>query len=459
MCHVVHADCQSVSAKETGSCTQSSELGPEFACETNAKPLKLGVNNGFEPRRPYRRPQRTGTVDGLQGQPSAGQLFRAGRSAFYREDEQEALDYLLEALRLAPDNLHIHYLAAMCASLLSEEETLDDICRHALELDPRHPYTLACEAARYFFLSNFSRADDLFHKALNLLPDDIDVLLGLGILHEYADDEEKDTGAFERVLELDPKNVRARMALGIVYALNGEYQNALIEYERAKSADPNVENPHQRLGRDYYLEGLWNEAASEFCRAIAEEPEQPAAYFYLMDCYNRMGRTDDALDIYETIKERFADEPELTSGYYEHFHMTGEAVAAIEELVRRYPDDAYTRYRLSQAYRAAGRLDDAIREAKVATRLSPDDWRCFSLLGALLFDKEEYSRAVEALQRATRLNPNDQTGFTLLADAQLFLGRTQESEEAIAEMERNRDLAWKRYQSKFSGQDRDDVEH
>ncbi|MEO0078458.1 MAG: tetratricopeptide repeat protein, partial [candidate division WOR-3 bacterium] len=68
----------------------------------------------------------------------------------------------------------------------------------------------------------------------------------------------------------------------------------------------------------------------------------------------------------------------------------------------------------------------------------------------------EYRKAVEALTRATRLNPNDQAGYTLLADAQLFLGRTQESEQAIAEMERNRELAWKRYQSKFSGQDRAD---
>ncbi len=414
------------------------------------------MSNGFEPRRPYRRPQHAGTAEGLQGPLNAGQLFRAGRSAFYREEEQEALDCLLEALRLAPGNLHIHYLAAMCASLLSEEETLDDICRHALELDPRHPYSLACEAARYFFLANFSRAEDLFQKALTLLPDDVDILLGLGIVHGYSDDEEKDTGAFERVLELDPRNVRARMSLGIAYALNGEYQNALLEYERAKSADPNVENPHQHLGRDYYLEGLWSEAAAEFGRAIEEEPEQPAAYFYLLDCYNRLGRTDDAIDIYEAINSRFADNPEATCGYYEHFRMQKEAVAAAEALARRYPDDAYTWFRLSQVYRAADQLNEAVTAAEVAVRLGPEDWRHHSHLGALLFDRGDYGRAVEVLSRATRMNPDDQAGYTLLADAQLFLGHTQESEQAIVEMERNRELAWKRYQSKFSGQDRAD---
>jgi tetratricopeptide (TPR) repeat protein len=416
----------------------------------------MDVSNGFEPRRPYRWPQRAGTTEHLQGAPSAGQLFRAGRSAFYREDEQEALGYLLEALRMAPSNLHVHYLAAMCANLLSEEETLEDICRHALELDPHHPYAIACEATRYFFLANFSRAEDLFGKALSLLPDDVDILIGLGILHEYTDDEDKDVSAFERVVELDPKNVRARMSLGIAYALSGEFQNALAEYERAKSADPSVENPHHRLGRDYYLEGMWNEAAAEFCRATTEEPDEPASYFYLLDCYNRMGRTDDALDTYEVIRQRFADNPEATSGYYEQFHMLPEAVAATEALARRYPDDAYTWFRLSRVYRAAGRIDSAIAAAETATRLCPEDWQYFSLLGSLCFDKEDYRRAVDVLRRATRLNPNDQAGYTLLADAQLFLGQTQESEDTVAEMERNRELAWRRYQSRFSGQDRAD---
>jgi tetratricopeptide (TPR) repeat protein len=416
------------------------------------------VSNGFEPRRPYRRPQRASTAAHLQGLLSAGQLFREGRGAFYREDEQEALDYLLEALRLAPNNLHVHYLAAMCANILSEEETLDDICRHAQELDSRHPYTIACEASRYLFLSNASRARDLFHRALSLLPDDIDILLGLGILHEYTDEEEKNVEPFERVLELDPQNVRARVSLGIAYAMNGEYQNALVEYQRAKSVDPSIENPHQRLGRDYYLEGMWGEAASEFSQAMDEEPDEPAAYFYLMDCYNRMCRTDDALDIYETIRTRFADDPETTSGYYEYFHMLREAIAAIEALVKRYPEDSYTRYRLSQAYREAARIDDAIAEAETAARLSPDDWRYPSLLGGLYFDKEDYRRSVEALRRSTRLNPNDQTGYTVMADALLFLGHDQESHEAVVEMERNRDEAWKRYQHKFSGQDRADAQ-
>ncbi|MEO0079137.1 MAG: hypothetical protein ABIK44_00470, partial [candidate division WOR-3 bacterium] len=73
-------------------------------------------------------------------------LTEQGIQAFYREDEEAALDLFLEAIRLSPDNLRVHYLAALCASLLSDEETLEEVCTHALATGRHHPYTVACEA-------------------------------------------------------------------------------------------------------------------------------------------------------------------------------------------------------------------------------------------------------------------------------------------------------------------------
>ena len=388
---------------------------------------------------------------------TAGHLLRQARAAFYREDEDEALELLLEALHLAPTNLHIHYLAALCADLLSEEDTLDDVCAHALETDSRHPYTVACEAVRYLYLSNFSRAEDLFNQALRLLPEELDIQIGLGILHEYSGDDEKGAAAFRRALEIDSNNVRARVSLGVAYAMSGEYQSALEEYVRAKAIDPSIENPHERLGRDYYLDGMIEEATSEFGRAMAEEPDEPAAYFYQMDCFNRLGRIDDALDLYGTIKQRFGNEPELTSGFYEYFHMRREARAALETLASRNPDDPDLRVRLSNLHRETGELDQAIAAAEAANKLDPESPETFGLLGSLYFEQADYHRAIDACRRALQLNPYDQSAYVTLADSLLFLGRNEEAQTTVEEMERNRQVAWRRYQDRFSGQDRADA--
>ena len=388
---------------------------------------------------------------------SAGHLFRQARAAFYREDEDEALDLLLEALHVAPSNLHIHYLAALCADLLSEEDTLDDLCAHALEVDARHPYTIACEAVRYLYLSNFSRAEDLFNQALRHLPEDLDIHIGLGILHEYSGDEEKGVAAFRRALELDSDNVRARVSLGVAYAMSGEYQSALEEYVRAKAIDPDIENPHEKLGRDYYLDGMVEEAATEFGRAMAEEPGEPAPYFYQMDCLSRLGKLDEALDRYEAIKQRFGNQPELTSGFYEYFHMRREARAALETLTGRNPDDPELLIRLSNLHHESGQLDQAIEAAEAANKLDSERADTLSLLGVLYFEHGDYYRAIEACRRATRLNHYDQSAYVTLADSLLFLGRNEEAQNVVEEMERHRQEAWRRYQDRFSGQDRADA--
>jgi tetratricopeptide (TPR) repeat protein len=388
---------------------------------------------------------------------SAGHLFRQARAAFYREDEDEALGLLLEALHLAPSNLHVHYLAALCSDLLSEEDTLDDVCAHALEIDARHPYTIACEAVRYLYLSNFSRAEDLFNQALRQLPDELDIHIGLGILHEYSGEEEKGAAAFRRALELDPNNVRARVSLGVAYAMSGEYQSALEEYVRAKAIDPGIENPHEKLGRDYYLDGMIEEASTEFGRAMAEEPDEPAPYFYQMDCLNRLGKLDDALDRYEAIKQRFGNQPELTSGFYEYFHMRSDARAALETLTSRNPDDPELLIRLSNLHHESGRLDQAIAAAESANKLDPERSDTLGLLGSLYFEHGDYHRAIEACRRATQLNRYDQSAYVTLADSLLFLGRSDEAQSIVEEMERHRQEAWRRYQDRFSGQDRADA--
>ena len=363
-------------------------------CQPAGNCLELIVESVPSPRRHRERQTNRHTSPEPGRGHSVGHLLRQARAAFYREDEDEALEDLLEALRLAPGNLHAHYLAALCADLLSEEDTLDDVCAHALEIDPRHPFTVACEAVRYLYLSNFSRAEDLFNQALRIMPDELDIQIGLGILHEYSGEDEKGVAAFQRALELDPNNVRARISLGVAYAMSGEYQSALEEYVRAKAIDPGIENPHERLGRDYYLDGMIEEAAAEFGRAMAEEPEEPAAYFYQMDCLNRMGRVDEALDRYQTIRQRFSNQPELTCGFYEYFHMRQEARAALETLASRNPNDPELRVRLCNLHRESGQLDLAIAAAEAANQLDPENQDTFGLLGSLYFERGDRKSVV-----------------------------------------------------------------
>jgi tetratricopeptide (TPR) repeat protein len=243
-----------------------------------------------------------------------------------------------------------------------------------------------------------------------------------------------------------------------MYAMEGEFAGAMSQYRRAKEVEPTLENPHQKLGRDYYFGGLLGEAVSEFGQAVEEEPEEPAAWFYLLDCIRRMGRADDAIDLYKEIRDRFGDDPELISGYYEHFQMKREALASLEKLVEQKPEDVRALVRLSNAYTDSDRVPEAIDAAERAAALSPTDAQVFTLLGQLYLKLGDNRLSLERCRRAIRLDRNAQTAYITMADALLFLGKQEDSHAAIVEMERVREEAWQRYQAKFSGQDRLDAE-
>uniref|UniRef100_A0A7C4CA94 Tetratricopeptide repeat protein n=1 Tax=candidate division WOR-3 bacterium TaxID=2052148 RepID=A0A7C4CA94_UNCW3 len=382
---------------------------------------------------------------------AAAELLRTGLQEFHRENEGEALDCFLEVISRSPDNLRAHYLAALCASILGDEDTLEQVCNGALKQGPRHPYAIACDAVRYVNLGNFSRAEYLFELALAALPNESEIHLGLGLLYEAAGDEAKGAEVYRRVLELAPDNVRARVSLGISYALEGEYASALAEYERAKALDPLIENPHQRLGRDYYNDGMIEEAAAEFEVAINEEPDAAGAWFYLMDCRNRLGLTDAAIDAYTEIRRRFDSQPEVTSGYFEFFRMHREAIAALTEMARRFPEDADVQLRLSEARRAAGDAAGAKAAAERALELDPNDPRALMQLAELEFAAGGYEAALELARRTIAASRYEQWPYALAADALVYLGRGEDAEEMMKQMERARGEAWERYQARFSG--------
>ncbi len=404
------------------------------------------------PQQPVKKPKKEDCSSGL-----SHKLWEEGLAAFYRNDDESALGFFLEVLEINPTNLRCYYLGALCACILGDEETLEKVYQKARKINHRHPYVIGCEAVRALFFANYERAEHLFNIALRSLPKDLDLHFGLGILYEEMGAQEKSAEIYRQAVELAPDNIRARISLGTSFALNGEYTSALIEYQQAKAFDPTVENPHQHLGRDYYADGLYEEAVGEFLQAISEEPESPAAYFYLLDCYQRMGMVDEMLDVYETIKTRFADQEEMTSRFFEYFRMYNEALPILERLAKRNPEDVELLLRLSYIYQETERYDAAIAVLERAVKLIPEFSNIWTTLGGLYLQKGDYCQAVAAAERAIQLNRYEDEAYGILADALLYLGRFEAAEKVVREQERIQNEVWRRYQNKLSEKDENEI--
>jgi tetratricopeptide (TPR) repeat protein len=160
-------------------------------------------------------------------------------------------------------------------------------------------------------------------------------------------------------------------------------------------ADPKEPNVHFGLG--YLLWGLlqFDEAAKEFQAELANNPDHAQALTYLADCDMQLSQPEAAPPLLEKA-----------------IHIDSKIELAHLDLGILYGD--------------AGRRDDALRELKIAEKLSPEDqnvhWRLgrfYKAIGRNEDAKVEFDKT-RSLQKAA-----DQSVFTKLHQAQ-----TQGSTEA-----------------------------
>ncbi|HTL66600.1 MAG TPA: tetratricopeptide repeat protein [Lacunisphaera sp.] len=126
--------------------------------------------------------------------------------------------------------------------------------------------------------------------------------------------------------------------------------------------------------------------------------------------------------------------PELTAGqppaqaertlgnfYYDHQNWS-QAVAHYESAIRQGSDDADIRTDLGNAYRFAGRPQDALIQYELAQKMNPNhEFSLFNQGGLYLEDLKEPAKAVEAWQKYLQRFPNGQNvaaARQLIAQAQ-----------------------------------------
>jgi tetratricopeptide (TPR) repeat protein len=136
--------------------------------------------------------------------------------------------------------------------------------------------------------------------------------------------------AFERALALSGTDGNVLLALGYAYERTPDLAAALERYRKASSLAPRWAQPHYRIGRAHLASGNLSAAQQAFETARSLEPNFPDPLTFLGEIHLKRGET--ALAI-ETLERAVALDPEL---FEAHYH-------------------------LAQAYRRAGREEDARR--------------------------------------------------------------------------------------------------
>lgn len=206
------------------------------------------------------------------------------------------------------------------------------------------------------------------------------------------------TGHCQHALEINDQLAPAYITLGIIHLGTGKPDEAALDLQRALELEPLNADAYRELAGAYEAQGLMEKTVETYRRAIELRPNDWAAYNNLGRFYFRHGQ-------YELAAEQFRQVIALT------------------------PDNAQGYSSLGGTFILLERWDEAREMFRRSISIKPT-YAAYANLGTLDFQQEDYTGAVEALEKAISLeaHPDIRIWWNLASS----LDRLGKQDEALA---------------------------
>ena len=256
-------------------------------------------------------------------------------------------------------------------------------------------------------------------------PDDADVstarILAAAHSHQAAGRTEAAEAAYRLIIESAPDHPDALYGLGQLARGRGEFAQAIDLLRHALALCPNNADWLVELSRTCRSAADWAGSEAAAAEAAALDPDNPAAQFLLGSAW---------LERHEPVRAReaLARARELAPNSRDaqlYFAMAcmrlsdyAAAATALEDAVRRNPDDVECLTKLGWVLRERGKPHNALPHLRHAADLAPEDSRVHLALVVTLWQAHDVMATRAACEAALRIAPE-------LADLWLHLGHCQ----------------------------------
>ncbi len=410
----------------------------------------------------------------LQPEAKAATLYLLAQADAKESRPLDALDALVQARRLAPQNVDVLYSMAEISMANKYFEDAIPLLQEAAAIAPQRSDVQAALGVCYLKAGKAESSIEVFRKLTqhrNVVEDHAYLGAALATLGRFAEAKQE----FEAGLKLDPANSFCLFQLGYIARKQGDPATAEAFFKRALHAQPDypaalLEMANLRVEAKQYAEAralllryvaisssaatgyyklamverkLGDETAAghdlqEFQRLSAEQTDAVHPYDHLLDYVDSRSRLTDSARVEQdvaTLEQEIKLRPEqaeisyaLTDAYLKSA-MVAKARQTVAEFDRLHADDARVLTGLGVLLCRHGMYDDGIGQFELALHAKPeaDDAR-FDLATAYL-RKGDYATAQQTAEAIGDAGRKDESYTTLIADIDAHVGQTAEAEE------------------------------
>lgn len=281
------------------------------------------------------------------------------------------------------------------------------------------------------------------------------------------DREEEGVRDLEKSLAMDPDRYMNWYTKGLANQNLQRYPEAIHDFKQCiqRENEETVFSTYYELGKCYYRNEQYEEAITVFQKIVADpNKELPIYYYWLAATLEQLEDIDAAIEAIEkgmtvlaqfealpdrgmaltyergsygtnafnsfitTIEENYSFTTELADLHFKK-EQYKEAITAIEEGMRLYPDDVGLFLKRGGVYEQMEKPRLAEADYKHALQLDPDHFQCYFKLGDLYRKLGEEEKNIQLFLQLVQLHPKFPVGHYRLADAYYF---SNQYEEALA---------------------------
>jgi tetratricopeptide (TPR) repeat protein len=224
----------------------------------------------------------------------------------------------------------------------------------------------------YFMLENYAKVVDVLRPLLQHPPEDPGLLFAWGTALVRTHQSGTAVAIFQQLLEQNAGNASVHLLLGQAYAQQKDYSNALGELANASRLDPRLPEAHYYAGLVYLERKELESAVREFRAELEIRPNDAHAMYHLGYALLLQDQLPESVALLRQVVKAM---PDYEPAYFElgrallQQEDTNGAIENLETAKKLAPDHDAVYFQLSQAYRRAGRVQEAGRELTAYQRL------------------------------------------------------------------------------------------
>lgn len=313
----------------------------------------------------------------------------------------DAVTAFTKAVAADPEDYTAHFNLALAYGLLRRDAEGIAEYRKTLELKPGLYQAQLNEGILLLRQNSAGEALPLLEAAAAQKPAEFRPRFYLAEAQLAAGNPSQAEQSYRTAVQLNAKSAGAQLGLGRALARQGRLAEAAPYFRQAAALDPGY--------RDALLElaGLYeqNKQPAEAIEIYRQFPDDPGASAHLGLLLLASKQYADAIPPLEQAYARSPTESNrvaLAEAYLFH-NESGKAVPLLEKAVAENAGnfDLHTMY--AHALRDRKQYREAAQQFAAAAKLKPDDAHTWNELAGMLYLSEDYTPALEALDRARQL--------------------------------------------------------